>query len=59
MSAERVNRPQPKLTSFPKETIWFPTGNGKWASRAVTKQDKKNRIEFCVKRNWLCTGGCA
>ena len=48
-----------KLTSYPKETIWFPTGNGKWASRSVTVADKKERANFCKSRGWVCGGGCS
>ena len=51
-------RKQPKITSFPRTTVWHRTAAGKWASRTATIEDKRARVEFCVKRGWVCTGGC-
>jgi len=53
-----IMRKQPKITSFPRTTVWHRTAAGKWASRTATIEDKRARIEFCVKRGWVCTGGC-
>jgi len=47
-----------KITSFPENTVWERTRNGKFVSRDVTSEDKKRRKDFCKQRGWICARGC-
>lgn len=47
-----------KVTSYPENSVWYRTRNGKWVSRPVTPYVKKARSEFCEAREWECVKGC-